>query len=79
MKKDKVLIKNIESVQVCALLHEICVGKTGTLTKGEMHVRSYQLIGDKTVHENKWDDPKYMTHFNRRMKVARNMDLGNEE
>lgn len=34
MKKDNILIKNIEAVQVCALLDEICVGKTGTLTKG---------------------------------------------
>lgn len=78
MKKDKVLIKNIESVQVCALLHEICVGKTGTLTKSEMHVKSYQLLNDKTVHENKFDDPKYMAHFNSRMKVVRNMDLSND-
>ena len=41
MKKDNILIKNIERVQTCALLHDICVGKTGTLTKANMHVKSY--------------------------------------
>lgn len=41
MKKDKILIKNIDRVQTCALLHDICVGKTGTLTEGKMHVGNY--------------------------------------
>ena len=41
MKKDNILIKNIERVQTCALLHDICVGKTGTLTTANMHVCSY--------------------------------------
>jgi len=34
MKKDNILIKNLDRVQTCALLHDICVGKTGTLTEG---------------------------------------------
>jgi P-type E1-E2 ATPase len=38
LKKDAILIKNLESVQTCAMLHDICVGKTGTLTKGRMTV-----------------------------------------
>jgi Ca2+-transporting ATPase len=54
MKEDNILIKNIECVQVCALLHEICVGKTGTLTEGKLHVGSYQLINEPSVHGNKW-------------------------
>lgn len=41
MKNDKILIKNVESVQNCASLHDICVGKTGTLTEGDLHVASY--------------------------------------
>jgi P-type E1-E2 ATPase len=41
MKDDNILIKNLDSVQTCALLHDICVGKTGTLTRGKMHVGSY--------------------------------------
>jgi len=33
LKKDKIIIKKLESVQTCAMLHDVCVGKTGTLTK----------------------------------------------
>lgn len=50
MKKDNILIKKLESVQMCALLDEICVGKTGTLTKGDMHVASYQFLAEAKVH-----------------------------
>ena len=56
MKDDKILIKNIQKVQVCALLHQVCVGKTGTLTEGDLHVGSYQLIGEQKVHDNNWKD-----------------------
>jgi P-type E1-E2 ATPase len=41
MKKDNILIKNLESVQICAMLHDICVGKTGTLTEGTLDVARY--------------------------------------
>jgi P-type E1-E2 ATPase len=41
LKKDEILIKNLESVQTCAMLHDICVGKTGTLTKGIMNVEKF--------------------------------------
>lgn len=44
MKKDNILIKNLESVQTCAMLHDICVGKTGTLTEGKLDVARYQLF-----------------------------------
>lgn len=47
MKKDNILIKNVEAVQKCAILHDICVSKTGTLTDGDMHVKSYQLVYDR--------------------------------
>lgn len=43
LKKDEILVKNLESVQTCAMLHDLCVGKTGTLTKGKISVASYQL------------------------------------
>lgn len=32
LKNDEILIKNLESIQTCATVHDICVGKTGTLT-----------------------------------------------
>ena len=41
LKDDQILIKNIDSVQTCAMLHDICVGKTGTITKGQMTVKKY--------------------------------------
>lgn len=41
MKSDNIMIKNVEAVQKCAILHDICVSKTGTLTEGELHVASY--------------------------------------
>lgn len=56
MKKDKILIKNVESVQKCAILHDICVSKTGTLTEGEMHVASYHVVGQGQVHDNDIND-----------------------
>ena len=43
LKKDKILIKKLESVQTCAMVHDICVGKTGTLTTSDISVISYQL------------------------------------
>lgn len=43
LKKDNILIKNLESVQTCAMLHDICVSKTGTLTKGKLVVKSCHL------------------------------------
>ena len=36
LKEDEILIKNLEAVQSCAMLHDICIGKTGTITKGKM-------------------------------------------
>lgn len=77
MKSDNILIKNIQKVQVCALLHQVCVGKTGTLTKGDLHVGSYQLIGEHTVHDNDWKDPERKADFNKRMQVAENIDPHN--
>jgi P-type E1-E2 ATPase len=43
LKEDEILIKNLESVQTCAMLHDVCVGKTGTLTKAKLRVASYQV------------------------------------
>lgn len=32
LKDDSILIKNLEAIQICATLHDVCIGKTGTLT-----------------------------------------------
>ena len=42
------------------MLHDICVGKTGTLTKGDMHVRNYQLFNNrKNLFEHSTRDPMF--------------------
>jgi P-type E1-E2 ATPase len=49
LKQDEILIKTLQAVQNCGLLHDICVGKTGTLTKGKgMRVTKYHLFGRAT-------------------------------
>lgn len=77
MKGDNILIKNLESVQTCALLHEICVGKTGTLTEGKMHVASYQLINEGDVHPNDWKDEKKRAWFANQLRVSGRVDEKN--
>lgn len=52
LKKDKILIKNLESIQTCATVHDICVGKTGTLTEGHLKVSRYQLCNQFFVFDN---------------------------
>lgn len=51
LKKDNILIKNLEAVQTCSMLHDICIGKTGTITEGLMTVDSYQFC-DGQVEKN---------------------------
>ena len=34
LKKENILIKNIEAVEKMAMCHEVCISKTGCLTKG---------------------------------------------
>ena len=38
MKKDKILVRNLASPEVMGGVDEICTGKTGTLTTGDMKV-----------------------------------------
>lgn len=52
LKKDEILIKNIESIQTCAMLHDICVSKTGTLTKGKLSVKKYHICDNEAVHRD---------------------------
>ena len=41
MKKDGILVKNLNSPEVMGNVEEICTGKTGTLTKNEMKVTDF--------------------------------------
>ena len=38
LKKNNILIKNLESIQKCGMLHDVCISKTGTLTTDKMTV-----------------------------------------
>jgi P-type Ca2+ transporter type 2C len=67
LKKDEILIKNLESIQTCAMLHDVCVGKTGTLTKGKMSVVKYQ-IADLKVEKN--DIEGYPNYFKQKLEVT---------
>jgi len=49
LKNDSILIKNIESVQTCAMLHDVCVSKTGTITKGVLAVKAYQICDQTKI------------------------------
>ena len=62
LKKDEILIKNLESVQTCAMLHDVCVGKTGTLTKAKIKVRGYQVCDNAQAVPN--DGERNPTFFN---------------
>lgn len=57
MKEDMILIKNVESLQTCAMLDELCVSKTGTLTKGDLtvakiHVKRDDDEGEDIAYDN---------------------------
>lgn len=41
MRKDGVLVRNLNSPEVMGRVDEICTGKTGTLTKAEMKVDQF--------------------------------------
>ena len=49
LKEHEILIKNLEAVQNCGMLHDICIGKTGTITKGRMSVAAFHLYNEKNV------------------------------
>lgn len=46
------MIKNLESIQSAAMLHDLCIGKTGTITKGSMNVERYQLVSNPQPEEH---------------------------
>merc|ERR1719337_173440 len=50
-KVDSILIKDLEAIQICATLHDVCIGKTGTLTKNEMRVKKMSLLNREDILE----------------------------
>lgn len=49
LKHDSILIKNLQAIQICATLHDVCIGKTGTLTEREMNVAKLALINQEEI------------------------------
>lgn len=52
LKKDKILVKNHESIQKAATVTDICVSKTGVLTKGELYVKSFFIGTEENTNDN---------------------------
>jgi P-type E1-E2 ATPase len=51
LKEDSILIKNLEAIQVCATLHDVCVGKTGTLTQSNMNVEKVTVASKERIFD----------------------------
>ena len=68
LKKEKILIKSIDSIQNMAMCHEVMVGKTGCLTKSYMNVSKYQ-IGLQTDTTDHIRDERYIAAFSKRLEV----------
>ena len=69
LKKEEILIKNIESIQNMAMCHEISVGKTGTLTKSRMTVGKYQITMNTDLTDHIKED-LYADAFSTRLEIA---------
>lgn len=55
LKNDEILIKNVDAVQTAAMIHDVCVGKSGIITTGEMHVGMFQICDSAEAHVNDWE------------------------
>jgi magnesium-transporting ATPase (P-type) len=52
LKKDKILIKNPDAIQKAATITDICVSKTGVLTKGNGAVTKYHVMDEGDIMDN---------------------------
>jgi P-type E1-E2 ATPase len=50
-RQNQILIKNLNSVQTCSMIHDVCIGKTGSLTTGnpKVHKFCFGYDGSDTV------------------------------
>jgi magnesium-transporting ATPase (P-type) len=63
LKHQQILIKNVQSIQTCAMVHDVCVGKTGCLTKGNMNVRMYQITNQVETNDHIADNNEHRDNF----------------
>jgi Ca2+-transporting ATPase len=48
-RQSNILIKNLSAVQTCSMIHDVCMGKTGSLTMGVMKVTRFCFGNDMQV------------------------------
>ena len=72
LKKDNILIKNIESIQKCAMVHDICISKTGCLTDADMVVAKYQIGNNAQTNDHVREIP-YYDSFVTRLEVSQDI------
>jgi len=53
------------------MLHDICVGKTGTLTESKISVASYQITNEKRSIEN--NRKEYPEFFNKQLEIQQEL------
>jgi len=49
LKDGNILIKNLEAIQTCGMLHDVCISKTGTLTTDKMTVAKIHFKGTNAI------------------------------
>ena len=59
------MVKNLEAIQKMAMIHEVCISKTGCLTTGEMTVASYQVLDQTHVTHHE----PYPLYFRDRLEI----------
>jgi P-type E1-E2 ATPase len=54
MKRDQLLVKNLEACETMGTVTEICTGKTATLTQNDMTVNSFYIAGQLYKNSTKY-------------------------
>jgi P-type E1-E2 ATPase len=52
-QKDKVLVRSLDAPELMGQVEEIIVGKTGTITKGQMKVKKFWVAGREITNSRK--------------------------
>jgi len=63
LKEDSILIKNLEAIQTCATLHDVCIGKTGTLTHNIMDVAKFSVVNQDGIKDYDPSDKKFLENL----------------
>jgi P-type E1-E2 ATPase len=69
LKNDNILIKNLESIQKLAMVHDICVSKTGCLTDADMVIAKYQICDNANTNDH-IRESAYYDAFRTRLEIS---------